>query len=155
MARLLALVLSGALWLGAAIDDWENLKSLRPGERTWVQYRDGKAIHHRKAAASRWTSDSLTIRYKDRDLIIPRGNLMKLSTYAGKSRAKGAGYGALAGAAAGAAVYGALAVSSDDLDVSPALVIGGAALLFGGIGAVVGLAIGATKTQTLYRAKVP
>ncbi|HZO53513.1 MAG TPA: hypothetical protein VFB63_12425 [Bryobacteraceae bacterium] len=131
------------------------MKSLRAGERVWVQHRDGKTIRHRKAVASTWSPGSLTIRYKDRDLIIPRGDLLKLSTYAGKSRAKGAGYGALAGAAAGAAVYGILALSADDLDVSPALIIGGAALLFGGIGAVAGLFVGATKTQTIYRAKMP
>ena len=86
---------------------------------------------------------------------VPRAELRKVSTYAGKSRGKGAGYGALAGAAAGAAAFGALALADDDLDVSPALVIAAGALWFGGAGAVVGLVIGAAKTQPIYEVKIP
>ena len=155
MVRVLAILLSGALTSSAAIDDWENLRSLRAGERVWVRYREGNAIRDRKAAASAWAPESFTVRYKDRDIAIARADLRKVSVYAGKSRAKGAGYGALTGAAAGAAIYGVLALTSDDLDVSPALIIGAAALFFGGVGSAVGLAIGAAKTQAVYQASTP
>ena len=155
MVRLLAAALVSTLGLSAAIDDWENLRALRPGERVWVRHREGKTIRHREGVASHWAADSITIQHKGKDLTIARADLVKLSVYAGKSRAKGAGYGALVGAAAGAAVYGAVALAADGLDVSPALMAAGGALLIGGAGAAVGAMIGATKTRTVYQAQVP
>lgn len=47
---------------------------------------------------------------------------------------------------------GVLAHTNEDLDVPPSAIVGAAALLSGGVGAVVGLAVGATKTRTVYEA---
>ncbi|MEP7364552.1 MAG: hypothetical protein ABI972_14950 [Acidobacteriota bacterium] len=153
MLRLLTLTLAAALTAHAALDDWQNLQALRPGERVWIIYRDGNSTRHRTATAASWTESALTIRHKRSEVVISRADLVKVSTYAGKSRAKGAAMGALIGAAAGATFFGVAAATDDFFNDSIALVAAGGAILFGGVGAVVGLAAGSTKTQTIYQVK--
>ena len=155
MRRLLAATLALTLNVYAGVEDWANLKALRQWERVWVVVREGTAVRHRKGEAAGWSDAELRVRIKGVERALPRAGVVKVSVFAGKSRGRGAAYGAAVGAAAGAGVYGALALASDDLDVSPAAIVGAAALLFGGVGAVVGLAVGATKTRTVYEAAVP
>ena len=135
-----------------AAGDWEALKGLRTGEKVWLRYRAGDKVRSAKGEVVRWSEDSLVVRLGRTETAISRSDVQRVAVYAGKSRGKGAGIGALAGGVAGAVFYGIAAAAADDLEVSPALIAAAGALLFAGVGAVIGRAVGSTKTNTLYEA---
>ena len=155
MRPLLALLLTITMPLAAFDTQWERLKSLRPGEKIWVDYTQDHKSHSAKAEAAAWTEDSLTVSIKKSAVILARGDVRKVAVYGGKSRGKGAGIGALIGAGVGAGLFGgtAAAASPGDFDIVPlgAFVAGGI-LFSAGVGALIGLGLGSTKKATVYEA---
>jgi hypothetical protein len=135
--------------LGAG-GEWDSLQALRAGERIWVRFQTQEKVRSAKGDFMGWTPDNLIVRLGRTETVIARGDVRRIAVYAGKSRKKGAGLGALVGGAAGAVFYGAAVATVDDLDVSPAAVVAAGSLVFAGVGALIGLAVGSTKVQTLY-----
>ena len=155
MRPFLALLLTITLPLIAADPQWERLKSLRPGERIWIDYMRGDKLQSAKAEASAWTEDSLAVRIKNSEVVLARGDVRKVAVYGGKSRAKGAGIGALIGAGVGAGISlsgGMLASGSGELGAEAAAVVAGFSMFCAGVGALIGLAAGSTKKVTVYEA---
>lgn len=154
MRQLIALVLTLALPLIGADAQWERLKDIRPGERIWIDYTEGNKLRSAQGEMAAWTEDSLAVRLKKSEVVLARGDVRKVAVYGGKSRGKGAGLGALVGAPVGAAIYGAFAASDDPsiVDIPAGALIVAGALFIAGVGAVIGLAVGATKKVTIYEA---
>ena len=153
MRQLLAFFLALTLPLLGADAQWEQLKKLRSGERIWIKYTQSGKLKSAKGEVAACTDDGMTVRLKGKDLALARADIRKVEVYGGKSRAKGAGIGALIGAPIGAAIYGA-AVADDDTElfVSPAAIVVVGTLFIAGVGALIGLGVGATKKVTLYEA---
>ena len=153
---MLALLLSITLPLVASDAQWERLKSLRPGEKIWVDYRQDQKFHSAKAEAAAWTENSLSVRIQKSAVVLARGDVRKVAVYGGKSRGKGAGIGALIGAGIGAGLFGGTAAAaSGGLDIVPvgAFVAGG--ILFStGVGALIGLGLGSTRRATVYETPI-
>lgn len=154
MRPLLALLLTITLPLAAFDTQWERLKSLRPGEKIWVDYTQNHKSHSAKAEAAAWTEDSLTVSIKKSAVVLARGDVRKVAVYGGKSRGKGAGIGALIGAGVGAGLFGgAAAASSGEMDIIPVGAFVAAGILFSAsVGALIGLGLGSTKKATVYEA---
>ena len=154
MRQLLAFFLALTLPLLGADAQWEQLKKLRSGERIWINYTQSGKVKSAKGEAAACTDDGMTVRVKGKDLVLARADVRKVAVYGGKSRSKGAGIGALIGAPIGAAIYGAIAADDEAefLDVPPAAIIVAGSLFIAGVGALIGLGVGATKKVTLYEA---
>ena len=151
MTKLLASLLVLVLPALAANDDWNRVRTARPGERIWIDYMRGDALQSAKAEMVLWAEDALTVRIRKTDVTLARTDIRKIRVYAGKSRAKGAGIGAAIGAASGIALMGvAVAMNRDDLEVPAAPVIVSGGSLFAAVGALIGVAVGSTKTIPLY-----
>lgn len=154
MRILMALALAIALPAVCLAADWEGLAKLRPGERIWVSYSQEKAVHSAKGRFSAWTTDSFAMEVGKRQIVLARNDVRAVRVYAGKSRAAGAGVGSLVGGAAGAAIYGAaagLSGAGNGSIVPVGVIVGAGTAAFAIVGAVIGLAVGKTKTEVLYR----
>jgi hypothetical protein len=156
MKKLTALTLALALPLMGADAAWDRLQTVRPGEKIWVRYIQGEKSLKSQGTMVAWDNDSLTLRLRKGDEVVARNDVRKVSVYGGKSRSKGAAYGTLIGAGVGVGLFGAVvAANAFHSDLRPGLVLASAALVFGGIGAVVGLGVGVTKKVVLYEATAP
>jgi len=151
MKQVIAVLLTMTLPLIASDPQWERLKTLRPGEKIWIDYSKAEKLQSATAEMAGWTEESLAVRIKKSDVVLARSDVRKVAVYGGKSRAKGAGIGALIGAGIGAGLYGALA-ASHSVDVNAGALIAGGSLFIAGIGALVGLGVGSTKRVTVYQA---
>ena len=154
-----AIAITLALWMPLIAQDtqWERLNTVRRGEKIWINYSRGDKLQSAKGEFVAWSPENVTVRIKKTDAVLARSDVRKVAVYGGKSRAKGAGIGALIGAGIGAAVYGtAVAASSTDWNVvPPAAIVLGAAALFGGVGALIGLGVGRTKIVPIYESPKP
>jgi hypothetical protein len=156
MHRAIALLLILTVPVLAQSSEWASLKALRPGEKIWIRYKADNKVRSAKGEMVRWTEDTLVVRTGRTERVLARADVRRVAVYAGKSRGKGAGIGAVVGGGAGAVFYGiAAAATYEDLEVSPALIVAAGALLFAGVGALIGLAVGSTKTRTLYEVPAP
>jgi hypothetical protein len=135
----------------AASADWEQVKKLRSGEKIWLKYMRADRLQSVKAEMGVWAEDSLTVRINKSDITLARRDIRRIAVYAGKSRARGAGIGTLIGAGVGVGLMGfSVAANQDDTDVPAAVLLGGGALVIGGVGALIGTAVGRTKTVPVY-----
>jgi len=148
MARVGLLILASLLGSSAALGQAAQL-SIPQGARVRVIANDARGILRFEGLRA----DTLVLRYPDTDgpLLLPVGTVQRLSVSGGR---RSAGAGALRGlgiglgvGVAGGAVIGALSPVNEDafIEVSrgESVVIG--AILFGGIGAVIGTLAGVSK----------
>ena len=153
MKQLLALFLALTLPLIGADTAWDRLEVVRPGERIWIHYMEDGKLRKSQGTMGAWTADSVAVRLGKRDVVLSQNDVRKVLVYAGKSRGKGAGYGFLVGAGVGAGLGGATAGAGGGEGQVPAVAsVGLGALMFGGIGALIGAAVGATKKVPVYDA---
>jgi len=101
MKPLIAFLLAVTLPLIAADAQWERLKTLRPGERIWIDYSKGDKLQSAKAEMAAWTDDGLAVRIRKSEVVLARSDVRKVAVCGGKSWAKGAGIGALIGLGVG------------------------------------------------------
>ncbi|HWS54448.1 MAG TPA: hypothetical protein VN228_09990 [Pyrinomonadaceae bacterium] len=157
-ASALALVLVLAPALGAAAqqprtapagDGWSAVQALAPGEKLVVRTRDGERIAGRFVSASDLL---LVVRHDETDMSFARDNVRLVQLNRGKSRLKGALFGAAVGGGAGFATGSVLYFPfRDDM-------MGATVPAFTALGAAVGLGLGAAlakgnKNVTVYEAR--
>jgi hypothetical protein len=132
--------------------DWDRLKSLRTGERIWIDYSTAGKRRSAKAEAVAWTAQDLSVRFGKTEVTLARSDVRKVSVYGGKSRKRGAGMGALIGGGIGAGLYGGLSLAlGNDSDYPTGWLVAAGTLLFAGIGALVGVGIGSEKKVVIYQ----
>jgi hypothetical protein len=135
MRKVVAALLVLALPALATNADWERVKTLRSGEKIWLEHMRENRLQSVKADMVVWTEDALTVRIKKRDTTLARSDIRKIAVYAGKSRARVAGIGTLISAGIGLGLMGfSVTANQDDADVPAAAMLGGGGLLFGGVG---------------------
>jgi hypothetical protein len=124
--------------------DWENVTSLKPGEKVGVIQTNQKRVEGRFQFA---TESGITIR-ADREITVPKTEVVRVYRHGGHSRTTKALIGAAIGVAAGGILYGTVGdrFRNEGQDVSAGLWIGGGAGIGAGIGALLG-----GHDQTLYR----
>jgi hypothetical protein len=128
--------------------DWSAVQALAPGEKLVVRTRDGDRVAGRFVSANDLL---LVIRHDETDMSFARDNVRLVQLNRGKSRLKGALFGAAVGGGAGLATGSILYFPyRDDMVGStvPAFTALGA-----GIGAGIGAALGkGNKNVTIYEA---
>jgi hypothetical protein len=155
MKQWIALFLAITLPSLASDAPWDRLKTVPTGERIWITYSKGDQVRTAKAEMGSSTENSLTVRIRKAELVVPRGDVRKVAVYAGKSRGKGAGIGALIGAGIGAALFGALATDIGNPDVHAGIFVASGIGVVVGIGSLIGLRVGSTKRAILYQSYDP
>ena len=127
---------------------WSAVQALAPGEKLVVRTKDGDRVAGRFVSA---TDILLVIRHDETDMSFARDDLRLVQLNRGKSRLKGALFGAAIGAGAGFAVSGALYFPHRD-EIIGAIVPASTAL-GAGIGAGIGAAFAkGNKNETVYEA---
>jgi hypothetical protein len=128
--------------------DWSAVQALAPGEKLVVRTKDGDRITGRFVSA---TDLLLVVKHGETDMSFARDNVRLVQLNRGKSRLKGALFGAAIGAGAGFAVGGSLYFPHRDEIIGA--VVPGATVLGAGIGAGIGSAFAkGNKNVTIYEA---
>lgn len=129
-------------------DGWAAVQALAPGEKLVVRTRDGERVAGRFVSAS---DILLVIRHGETDLSFARADVRLVQLNRGKSRLKGALFGAAIGGGAGFAAGSILYFPyRDDM-------VGATVPAFTALGAAIGTGIGAAfakgnKNVTIYEA---
>lgn len=132
----------------AMAEAWNSVMSVPQGEELNVKIKSGKNIKGKQSAV---TNTSLTLARGKQSVAINRDDVFQVYRIVGKSRQKGALTGAAIGGSIGA--LGGFGCSDERACFSPAVAVIGAGL-FGGIGAVIGLAVsGGHKQVLIYQAQ--
>jgi hypothetical protein len=137
-------------------DDWSAVKNTPSGERLSVTLKDGRTL---KGTLSDVSDLQLTLSNKGKFATIEQEVISEIYRISGRSRARSALIGASVGAGVGAAFGGSFVNASlDDTARNRGRnVLGGAvtgAGIFGGLGALVGYALGnGQKRVLIYQAK--
>ncbi len=132
----------------AAPAAWSAVQALAPGEKVVVRTKDGDRVTGRFVSAS---DILLVIKHDETDMTFARDNVRLVQLNRGKSRLKGALFGAGIGAAGGFAVGGSLYFPHRDEIIGA--VVPGATVLGAGIGAGIGAALAkGNKNVTIYEA---
>ena len=133
--------------------DWSALKTVGQGDKLHVKLKSGKTVKGKMAGVSD-TALSLTV--GDRATDVGRDDVQSVYRVTSRSATKSTLIGAGAGAAAGAAV-GAATSDDNDFIFSRGQAAAVLATLGGGVGALVGFAVGKTggKRVLVYEAGRP
>jgi hypothetical protein len=127
---------------------WASVEALSPGEKLVVRTKDGDRLTGRFVSANDLL---LVIRHGETDMSLARDNVRLVQLNRGKSRLKGALFGAAIGGGAGFAAGGILYFPHRDEIVGA--VVPGATVLGAGIGAGIGAALAkGNKNVTIYEA---
>jgi len=142
-----AALLASALAAPAATRDdadWNNLKTLKPGQRIGVIQADGKRT---EGAFAGFSDVAITIR-TDTDVALPKDSVARVYRKPRLNRAIRTALGAGIGVAFGAVLNGTIGqyLRNEAHDTSPALWIGAGAAVGAGIGAASG-----GSDRTVYR----
>ncbi len=133
--------------------DWSSLEAIARGSEIVVKLKSGKTAKGRLSSVSDTT---LTLERKGRTNDIASADVATVHRIIGKaSKAKWAGIGAGIGAAGGAGLAG-LAAADDNSDFDPSLLALATVPVGAGIGALIGLVVGAgkRKRELVYEAKM-
>ena len=148
---------AAALASGAAArgDDWASVTALSPGEKLVVDLKDGRTV---KGKLSRVSDEGLSLDGKGGAADVRRESVLRVYLVTGGTRRKSALIGAAVGAGAGAAWGARYATESlDSFSRNRGRAVAGTSLLaagvFGGVGALIGRALGRGESRELiYRA---
>lgn len=148
-----SLLLSPVASAQTATNDWSGLKSIASGSKLSVKLKTGKTIDGRVTGVS---DDALSLTVGGRATDVKAVEVMRVYRVGGGSGKTGALVGAAVGAGAGAAVG---AAGGDDGFGAPSKgqMAAGLAVLGGGVGTLVGFAIGKSqrKRVLIYEAAQP
>jgi hypothetical protein len=132
----------------AAPAGWSAVQALAPGEKLVVRTKDGDRVAGRFVSA---TDILLVVKHDETDMSFARDNVRLVQLNRGKSRLKGALFGAGIGAAAGFTAGGSLYFPHKDEIIGA--IVPGATVLGAGIGAGIGAAFAkGNKNVTIYEA---
>jgi hypothetical protein len=132
----------------AVYGNWSAVQAIRPGEKVVVKTRDGESL---KGVFEHATDLLLVVERGGKQLAIERERIRRVQLDRGKSRSKGALFGAAIGARAGFGVGGGLYFPYRD-DMEP-MIVPGFTVLGAGIGAGIGAALGkGNRNVTVYEA---
>ena len=150
VASLLLPIVSQAQGTAASTHDWSALKSITSGDKLVTKLKNGKSVEGKLTGVSD-TTLSLTV--KDKSLDLNRDDILSVYEVRGKSATKATLIGLAVGAGAGAAI--GAAGSNNDAFVRQSAVAGVLGVIGGGVGAIVGFAIGKSghKRVLIYEAK--
>ena len=119
----------------AQVDPWERVKLIEQGKNVSVKLHSGKTV---SGKIESWSTDGLSVRQgKDKVTPLAKSDVAQVALVTGMSRGRKAAYGFMIGGAAGAGIGGAAAAGNGGgcCDVPPGALVGGMALLVGGIAA--------------------
>jgi hypothetical protein len=124
-------------------DAWGEVKALQPGDEVTVKLGDGSSV---KGKLIYVRDAELALKDGKRDTTLGRESIFQIYQHVPKSRRKSMAIGAAVGGGLGV-IGGASSDGAGDLGQPAAAVLGGA--VYGGVGALVGWALGGGKKRVL------
>ncbi|HEX7312532.1 MAG TPA: hypothetical protein VF297_01355 [Pyrinomonadaceae bacterium] len=137
-----SLLLSPVASAQTASSDWSSLKAVASGSKLSVKLKTGKSVEGKLTAVS---DDSLSLTVGGKQTELKAGDVSRVYTVGGSSAKKGTLVGLAVGAGGGAAV--GAAGGGGDFFPGRGVFAAGGAVLGGGVGALIGYAVGRSRRK--------